>query len=222
MVTLTNEENMDILAISEALSQAHVRHRIQNDFIRTKRTRIKMPEISDKVAYLAGVVAGDGNLNVCRRKKGGYHYRVNIVGHKEDLEYLTTLLNDLFDYKPRVLRDKRKANCYLINIYSAAIFFYFVKLGFPIGKKRNLSVPLIIAENPTLFKHYMLGLIDTDGSIKGNKVQLKQREEGFLKELVELLKKHFDIESSPPRVNYTDGKPFYYIRFPLSNLHCDF
>jgi len=181
-----------------------------------------MPEINDKVAYLAGVVAGDGNLNVCRRKMGGYHYRVNIVGHKEDLEYLTTLLNDLFNYKPRVLRDKRKANCYLINIYSAAIYFYFVKLGFPVGKKRNIYVPPKIAENPTLFKHYMLGLIDTDGSIRGTKVQLKQREENFLKELVELLKKHFDIESSPPRVNYTEGKPFYYIRFPINGLNYDF
>jgi len=176
-----------------------------------------MPEINDKVAYLAGVVAGDGNLNVCRRKMGGYHYRVNIVGHKEDLEYLTTLLNDIFDYKPRVLRDKRKANCYLINIYSAAIFFYFVKLGFPVGKKRNLFVPSSIAKNNTLFKHYMLGLIDTDGSIRHNKVQLKQREENFLKELVQLLEKHFNIKSNPPKVNYTQGKPFYYVRFPMTD-----
>jgi len=213
---------MDILTISEALIQAHVRHKIQNDSICTTKTRIKMPKISDKVAYLTGVVAGDGNLNVCRRKMGGYHYRVNIVGHKEDMEYLTTLLNDIFGYKPHVLRDKRKANCYLINIYSAAIFFYFVKLGFLAGKKRNLSAPPKIAENRTLFKHFVLGLIDTDGSITGRRVQLKQRDENFLKELVQLLEKHFDIRSSPPRVNYTQGKPFYYIRFPIGNLHPDF
>jgi len=222
MLTLTNEENMDILAVSEALSQAHVWYKIQDKSICTKRNCIKIPEINDKVAYLAGVVAGDGNLNVCRRKKGGYHYRVNIVGHKEDLEYLTTLLNDLFNYKPPVLRDKRKANCYLINIYSAAIFFYFVKLGFPAGKKRDVSVPPRIAQNSTLFKHYILGLVDTDGSISKSRIILKQREENFLKELVQLLEKHFSIKSNPPKVNYTKGKPFYYIRFPLSNLKTDF
>jgi len=208
---------MDILAVSEALSQAHVWHKIENDRVYTRRMCIKIPEINDKVAYLAGVVAGDGNLNVCRRKMGGYHYRVNIVGHKEDLEYLTTLLKDLFNYKPRVLRDKRKANCYLINIYSVAIFFYFVKLGFPVGKKRDVYVPPSIAQNSTLFKHYMLGLIDTDGSVSKNRIILKQREENFLKELVQLLEKHFNIKSNPPKVNYTQGKPFYYIRFPMTN-----
>jgi len=213
---------MGISPISEVLHQAHVWHKIQNNHICTRRTRIKIPEINIKVAYLAGVVTGDGNLNVCKRKKGGHHYRINITGHKDDLEHLTILLKELFDYKPRVLKDERKANCYLINIHSVAIYFYFLKLGLPTGKKRNLSVPPIIAENPTLFKHYMLGLIDTDGSITRNRVQLKQREEDFLKELVQLLERHFDIKSSPPKVNYTQGKPFYYIRFPLSNLHSDF
>jgi len=184
--------------------------------------RIKIPEINENVAYLAGVIAGDGNLNVCRRKKGGYHYKVNIVGHKEDMEYLTAVCHELFNHKPHVLKDKRKTNCYLINIYSAAIYFYFVKLGFPTGKKTNMSVPPIIAKNSSLFKHYMLGLIDTDGSVSKNKVQLKQREENFLKELAQLLEKHFDIKSNPPKVNYTNGRPFYYIRFPITSLHSDF
>jgi intein/homing endonuclease len=209
---------MNILTISEALSQARVWHKIQDNFVCTKRARIKIPEVNDKVAYLAGVIAGDGNVNTCKRKKGGYHYRVNIVGHREDLENLATMFNDLFDYKPCVLRDKRKADCHLINIYSAAIYFYFVKLGFPTGKKKNIRVPRKIADNPTLFKSYMIGLIDTDGSIGGNRVQLKQRDERFLHELVFLLKRHLSIESNPPKVNYTKGKPFYYIRFPIDGL----
>lgn len=213
---------MGISVISEALSQVNVWHKIQNDYVCTRRTRIRIPKINEKVAYLAGVVAGDGNLNLCRRKKGGYHYRVNIVGHKEDLEYFATLLNNLFKYKPRILKDKRKANCYFINIYSAAIYFYFLKLGFPTGKKRNMRVTSTIAEDPSLFKHYICGLIDTDGSISGNTVHLKQREESYLKEIVHLLEKHFDIKSKPPKVNYTEGKPFYYIQFPISNLRSDF
>jgi hypothetical protein len=49
-------------------------------------------------------------------------------------------------------------------------------------------------------------------------VQLKQRDKGFLKELVRLLKKHFGIISNPPKVNYTEGKPYYYIRFPIEVL----
>jgi intein/homing endonuclease len=207
---------MDASTISKLLNQAHIWHKIDNDTICTKRTRTRIPEINSKVAYLAGIITGDGSLTRIRRKKGGYHYRINIVGHKEYLQYTTTLLNDLFSYKPQVLRDKRKSNCYLINIYNAATFFYFTQLGFAAGRKRNIKVPQIIADNPKLFKHYMLGLIDTDGSVSKNRIHLKQREESFLKELVYLLEKRLSIKSNPPKVNYTKGKPFYYIRFPAS------
>jgi len=134
------------------------------------------------------------------------------------MAYLTTLTKDLFNHQPRILKDKRKKNCYLISIYSAAIFAYFVKLGLPVGKKRNLSVPKIIANNPSLFKHYMLGLIDTDGHVRNKRVALKQRLKPFLEELVILLKRHFGIISNPPKVNYTEGKPYYYIRFPIDQL----
>jgi len=213
---------MDALTISELLSQAHIWHKTQNNAITTKRTTTPIPEINNKIAYLAGIVTGDGNLNVCKRKKGGYHYRIQIVGHKDDLKHIATLFKELFNYNPAVHRDERKANCYLININNAAIFFYFIKLGLFSGKKRNLKVPALIAANAAFFKHYMLGLIDTDGYIENNRVQLKQKEETFLKELVQLMQAHFHIKSNPPKVNYTDGKPFYYIRFPISDLQPDF
>ena len=74
---------LDVDVISQALSEAGVWHRIQNDFICTKKTRIKIPKVCEKVAYFAGVVAGDGNLNKCKRKIGGYYYRVNVVGRKK-------------------------------------------------------------------------------------------------------------------------------------------
>ena len=209
---------MDALEISQLLCQAHVWHKIQNKTIITKRLTTPIPEINNKIAYLTGIITGDGSLNICKRKKGGYHYRIQIVGHKDDLKHIATLFKGLFDYNPAVHKDERKANCYLINISNAAIFFYFIKLGLSSGKKRNLKVPTAIAANTSLFKHYMLGLIDTDGYIENNRVQLKQKEETFLKELVQLLQAHFSIKSNPPKVNYTDGKPFYYIRFPINNL----
>jgi hypothetical protein len=213
---------MNAQIISELLSEARIWHKIQNNSITTKRTTTPIPEISKKIAYLAGVITGDGSLNISKRKKGGYHYRIQIVGHKEDLERIAILFEELFNYKPTAHKDERKANCYLININSAAIFFYFIKLGFSSGKKRNIKVPAIMAADPTLFKHYLFGLIDTDGHISHNRIHLKQREESFLKELVHLLEKHFNIKSNPPKVNYTEGKPFYYIRFPLNNIHPDF
>ena len=209
---------VDILTVSRALDQAHVWHKIQNDFICTKQTRVKIPKISDKVAYLAGVITGDGNLTRCKRRNGGYHYLVGIVGRREFMEQVSCLIKEIFHYTPGFYKDKRKNNCYYVNIYPAAIFFFFIALGFQAGKKRNLRVPSLIAEDASLFKYYMYGLIDTDGSIDKKRVQLKQRDKGFLEELVQLLQKHLNIISASPKVNYTEGKPYYYIRFPLEGL----
>jgi hypothetical protein len=213
---------MDAQIIWELLSQAHVWHKTRNNGITIKRTATPIPEINNKIAYLAGVITGDGSLNSSKRKKGGYHYRIQIVGPEGSLERIACLFKELFNYKPAVHRDKRKANCYLINISSAAIFFYFIKLGFASGKKRNIKVPATIAANPVLSKHYLFGLIDTYGHVSRNRIHLKQREETFLKELVHLIEKHFNIKSNPPKVNYTEGKPLYYIRFPIGDLHPEF
>jgi len=213
---------MKIETISNFLTKLNVWHKIEGNCIHTKRTCLRIPEIDNRVAYFTGVITGDGSITKSKRKVGGYCYRIQIVGYKKYMAYLATLTKELFNYKPRVLRDKRKKNCYLINIYSAAIFAYFVQLGLPIGKKRNLSVPKIIANNPSLFKHYMLGLIDTDGHVRNRRVQLKQRLKPFLEELVVLLEKHFNIKANPPKVNYTEGKPYYYIRFPMDKLKSDF
>ena len=147
---------VDVYAISQVLHEAGVWHKIDEDFICTKKTRIKIPKINKKVAYLAGVVAGDGNLNRCKRKEGGYYYRVNVVGRKEFIEHLQVLIRELFRYQPRIHRDKRKRNCYAININCAAVYFFFIQLGFQSGKKDRLRVPSSIAEDAYLFKHYMI------------------------------------------------------------------
>ncbi|MFX0203623.1 MAG: LAGLIDADG family homing endonuclease [Candidatus Hodarchaeota archaeon] len=211
-------KTVDVFTVSRALDQAHVWHKIHNDFICTKKTRVKIPKIGNKVAYLAGVVTGDGNLYRCKRKNGGYRYRVSIVGRRKFSEQVSDLIKDIFHYTPGIYKDKRKNNCYFVNINCAAVYFFFIELEFQSGKKVNLSVPSLITNDAFLFKHYMQGLIDTDGFKERKIVQLKQRDEDFLKELVRLLKKHFDIFSRPPKVNYTKGKPYYYIRFPINRL----
>jgi len=209
---------MEIITISKFLNEIKVWHKIEGNYLRTKRMRIKIPEVNDKLAYLAGAITGDGSIATCKRKAGGYYYSVRLWGLKEKLEHVPALLNNLFEHEPKILKDKRRRNCYYININSAAVYAYFVLLGLPVGKKKELAVPRFIANNPSLFKRYMLGLMETDGHIDKQRVHLKQRDESFLRELVELLEKHFGIKSNPPKVNYTEGKPYFYIRFPIHPL----
>ena len=119
-------KSVDIFVVSQALENAGVWHKIQNELICTRRTRIKIPKIEENVAYIAGVVTGDGNLNSCKRNKGGFHYRVSIVGRRKFINQLSFLIEKLFQYPPRIYKDKRKNNCYAANMYPAAVYFFFI------------------------------------------------------------------------------------------------
>jgi len=55
-------------------------------------------------------------------------------------------------------------------------------------------------------------LVDTDGHINHNRIQLKQKRYQLLKEIKELSDK-LNLNCSVPKINYTDNIPFYYIRF---------
>lgn len=209
---------MGIMEVSEFLKSIKVWHRVESNHIRTRKTCIKIPALNCGIAYLAGAITGDGSVSTCKRKKGGSYYAVRLFGRKEKLEHIPKLLSDFFNYKTKIIKDGRTNDCYYINFSAAGIYAYFVLLGLSAGKKRKIVVPQAIADDPSLFKHYMMGLVDTDGHVKGARIHLKQRDEKFLEELAVLLKKHFGIEPNPPKVNYTNGKPYYYIRFPIGTL----
>jgi hypothetical protein len=81
----------------------------------------------------------------------------------------------------------------------------------PVGKSEEESIPKIIKSDNRYFIEYIAGLCDTDGSISGNKIHLKQKSKNLLLEIVEFLNEN-GITCSYPKVNYTNGKPYYYIR----------
>jgi len=61
-------------------------------------------------------------------------------------------------------------------------------------------------------KHYLSGLIDTDGSIYNKRIHLKQKSKILMLEIQEILK-NLELNPSDVKINYTNGVPFYYVRF---------
>ena len=205
---------MNILKeISKELGKRKVFHKVEKRLIRTRRSKVKIPLMSKDIAYLIGVIAGDGSLVKCKRKRGGEHYILTIYAEKE--KYLI-LLNGLFKKHFKILgkisKDKRKNSLYYLRFQNASIFFYFFLKGNEIGKKKRFHIPKEIKEEKRYFLEYLSGLIDTDGHISGNRIQLKQKSEKLLKEISRLTNKE-NLNCSIPKVNYTNQKPYYYIRF---------
>lgn len=205
-MTLKNE-------ISETFDFLNIWHEAKNNFIITKRTITKIPRIDKNIAYLSGVIVGDGTVLKTKRRKGGYHYLIRITSEsKKYLFYLNRIFKSSFNYKGIILPEKRDKRAFYLLIQNAAIFWYFVLLGHETGKKKRPVVPYSFRRSKDLLKNFIAGVVDTDGYVKGNRIQLKQKSKNFLKDIYDILNS-IKMNPNPPKVNYTDGKPFYYIRF---------
>lgn len=201
--------------LSKELSKNNIFHKIDNDFIKTRRSVVKIPKPSIDIAYLLGVIRGDGSLSKSKRKRGGYHYTFRIYSGDENyLRYLSNLFENLFLIKGIIIKDTRKESSYHLVFKNAILFFYFVSLGSQIGKKKHGKIPKIVIDDKKNQLNYIAGLVDTDGSISTSKkrVQLKQKSLMLLKKISKICK-GFHLNCSIPKVNYTNNIPFYYIRF---------
>lgn len=197
--------------ISNLLSERNIYHKIDGTKIHTRRSKIIIPELNLDIAYLIGVIVGDGAMVETKRKRGGNHYVLSIFSNsRKYLEDLNKLFIKYFGYSGHFYKDKRHS-VYTLLIQAAPIFFYFVNLNLPIGKSEEEFIPESIKDNSSFCKEYIAGLCDTDGHINSPKrIHLKQKSKKLLCEIADFLNRE-KVKCSYPKVNYTNGKPYYYI-----------
>jgi hypothetical protein len=135
--------------------------------------------VPDKVtydlAYLSGVLAGDGSINI--RPK--HDYEIKCVGNPIDEKdfydlVVAPLFKKLFGLKVNA-RLHDSGTTYGIRIWSKRVVQFFVeKIGLPAGVKyKKLRIPPQLKVSSELTKAYIQGLADTDFSLA-----LKKRYKG--------------------------------------------
>lgn len=197
-----------ILNISKKLSEKNVFHKTENNWILTRRSKIKIPNLNEDIAYLIGVIAGDGSLISTKRNRGGNHYMIRIYANsKIYLNYLNKIIKNHFSITGKIIKDKRKKNTFFIVIQNASIFWFFKILESKYNPTNKLPP---ICKNKLYFNNYLAGLIDTDGSISNKRIQLKLKNQKIIKKIFSKIK---EANPNPPKINYTNNIPFYYIRF---------
>ncbi|VVB74022.1 LAGLIDADG-like domain protein [uncultured archaeon] len=155
---------------------------------------------------------GDGSMKRCPRKRGGFHYDIQITSSSDIyLKRFNRIFFLLFGIEGRIYRDVRRDHAYNLIIPNAAVFWYFVSQGMPIGKKGEVDIQDRLRQKERFF-HFLKGMIETDGHVCGRRIQLKQKSRKLLLSITDMLSEH-GIKVNEPKVNYTNGKPFYYIRF---------
>ena len=177
------------------------------EFTRVKLKRsnqiVKIPKvISCQIAYLLGVVAGDGHLSVRQRKISRFPCTKLLIfnNSKDFILYLEIMLKKTFSMKSKVYK-KSYNNCFVLEVNNKLVWLFFSKnLGIQ-NKKYDLRVPNLV-QNKELFKFFLAGIIDTDGYFdKSNKVYgltLGGSHFNFLLQIQKLCMKFYEIKMIGP------------------------
>lgn len=133
-----------------------------------------IPDITDDLALLLGMFAGDGCLPISHIEDGNRIYPISFYNtNKAYIDLFSTLFENLFGTKGSVKersRPPRKLS-WTFEKYSVNLYRHFVReLEMANGKKAlSVKIPSFIMKgNDSLKTHFFLGLLITDGSLKSN------------------------------------------------------
>lgn len=165
-------------------------------------------EINPDVAYLIGVMLGDGSvMTPIKRKKGGYYWKIQVTSNKDYSDVVYNLLQKIFKCRPSIFRDKRKKDCWYVSLHSKKVHNYFTgAIGIPAGKKTG-NMPWLenCCVKRKIFRHFLAGLIDTDGYVGKKYISLVQKDKNFLEKIKSKAADLLNIEFTGPYVNKKIG-----------------
>ena len=133
--------------------------------------------ISSELAEETGWHIGDGSMNYYKnygKLRGIYQLR----GHIEDdkphyIQRIKPIFEKLYGLKIS-LREMHSTRVFGFQIWNCDLVNFKKKLGLPLGKKFDVSIPRIFLKNEEFRKAIIRGIFDTDGGIdlikKNNKL----------------------------------------------------
>ncbi|MGV8171346.1 MAG: LAGLIDADG family homing endonuclease [Candidatus Woesearchaeota archaeon] len=166
-----------------------------------KNRGIVLPEdVSEDLAYLCGIFAGDGSINY-RRKKN--EYSLKVVGNpKDEKEFYHKIIipkfERIFGISPRIKYHDCETT-YGFSVYSKTIYTYLTKvIMLPSGiKYAELRVPEIFSKDKKFTIAFIRGVFDTDGCISFKRkyrsypyyptISLASKSPKFIKQIFDVL-----------------------------------
>ncbi|MBD3192769.1 MAG: hypothetical protein GF308_19170 [Candidatus Heimdallarchaeota archaeon] len=137
-------------------------------------------KLTQELAYLSGVIQGDGNLQ---------RYTLSVVDYSLDhIQQLRQRFQRLFGQEGRIQYKTPNSPELLIANKWVVRFFSFLT-GQPIDKPKypSLQEPLIFHQEP-FRSSYWGGVMDADGSYKGNSVTFTTTSKGYANNFFQFLK----------------------------------
>ena len=123
--------------------------------------KCKFPkELDEDLAYLFGLLVGDGCVSIGKRS----HYRVIFVNNDVELvSSFKNLMKKYFDLEPS--GEVYKNGSYHLEYYSKLVVEFFVACGVTYTTALDKKIPFVIKRSSkNCFMAFIKGLMDTDGS----------------------------------------------------------
>jgi transcriptional regulator with XRE-family HTH domain len=177
-------------------------------FTSARGEAFKMPtNLTKELAYLAGMVNGDGNLQ---------KYTLRIVDYSiKNIKQLQTMFKEYFHQTGNILyKTPNSPEVVITNLWVVRLFSFLT--GQPIGikKYKSLREPLVLKDNPVFRSYYWSGVMDADGSYKNRNVRFASASKDFTEDLQSYLLEHDIVTKLDPR---EDGTFFIFIP---NKYHC--
>ncbi len=153
--------------------------------------QVRLPtEIDEGLSYLCGLICGDGNLHIS--KKRDYLVSVHNI-EKALLEETVRLLEENFNYSAKI---EKGHYCLKVLVQSEVIHSFLNKiLEIENGRKENIRIPSKIKKSRNLVRAFIAGFFDAEGNVALQKnkmtcqISLAQKQKGILEEIrIELRK----------------------------------
>lgn len=132
--------------------------------------------ISKELAYVAGIILGDGTLSGDNKKrKRAWKVRA-VFDDLEHAAYYNKTMANIFGLEGGIYKKKNK-NCYGAGFGSIFVHWFFRSyFGFHTGKKAHkIEIPkrILRTKNPALINACLQGLFDSDGSVAPSNKEVK-------------------------------------------------
>ena len=128
---------------------------------------LKLPNTnSPELAYLCGILTGDGSIFERKDKKD---YVLKCVGNPKDeqelyYQVIGPYFNEVFGFVPNIRLQDTNTTFGFIVLSKGLLYFLTEKIKLHKGRKdKRLSIPKIFKENKQLIIPFIRGLFDTDG-----------------------------------------------------------
>lgn len=162
-------------------------------------------QMSGRLAYLIGVIVGDGYLSRPIRRKShgpGFHWKLVITGPHDYVAELNGMFRKAFGISGGLKRDNRKKDSWQLRFSNVILHRFFARvIGLPMGKKTKHPRWSNFDSVKEYFMHFAAGLIDADGYIGPRYIGIVQKDFNFLVQLQRLLKETHGFHFHGPYVN---------------------